>query len=63
MPHDPEYYTTTEAAQLLRITPSGVIKRIERGQLPATHLGGKKWRIPRHAVDALLQPPEVPQPR
>jgi excisionase family DNA binding protein len=61
--NDPEYYTTAEAARLLRITPSGVVKRIERGQLPATHMGGKGWKIPRQAVDALLQPPPVPQQR
>ena len=63
MQRDLDYYTTAEAAQLLRISPSGVVKRIERGQLPATHMGGRKWRIPRQAVDALLEPPPAPQKR
>jgi excisionase family DNA binding protein len=60
---DPEYYTTAEAAEKLRITPAGVVKRIERGQLTAVRLGGRRWLIPRASVDALLLQPQAPPGR
>jgi excisionase family DNA binding protein len=37
---EPEHYTTTEVAQKLRITESGVMKRIRRGELAAVRGGG-----------------------
>jgi excisionase family DNA binding protein len=51
----PEHYTTAEVAEKLRITPDGVAKRIKRGQLPAVRVG-RRWLIPRKALDAMLQP-------
>ena len=51
----PEHYTTAEVAEKLRITPDGVTKRIKRGQLPAVRVG-RRWLIPRKALDAMLQP-------
>jgi excisionase family DNA binding protein len=52
---EPEHYTTAEVANKLRITPSGVAKRIHRGQLPAVR-AGRKWLIRKDLVDAMLQP-------
>jgi len=50
-----EHYTTAEVAEKLRITPSGVTKRILRGQLPAVRVG-RRWLIRRETLDRLLQP-------
>jgi excisionase family DNA binding protein len=52
---DPEHYTTAEVAEKLRITPSGVAKRIQRGELPAVRVG-RRWLIRKDTLDALLQP-------
>jgi excisionase family DNA binding protein len=50
-----EHYTTAEAANLLRIKPESVAKKIKRGQLPAVK-AGKLWLIKKDIVDAMLQP-------
>jgi excisionase family DNA binding protein len=55
-----EHYTTAEVAEKLRITPAGVTKRINRGQLPAVRVG-RRWLVPRETLDAMLQPQEAPQ--
>ncbi len=57
----PEFYTASEVAEKLRITPDGVAKRIKRGQLPAVRVG-RRWLIPRETLDQMLQPP-APQGR
>jgi excisionase family DNA binding protein len=57
---EPEHYTTDEAATLLRITASGVTKRIQRGELPAVRVG-RRWLIPRATLDAMLHPSQAPQ--
>ena len=54
------HYTTAEAAQLLRIKPESVVKKIKRGQLAAVKTG-KFWLIRRDLIDAMLQPPQAPQ--
>jgi len=51
--HNQEYYTTTEFAQMFRISDRTVRLMIRRGQLPAVKIG-KQWRIPREAVDSLI---------
>jgi excisionase family DNA binding protein len=56
---EPEHYTTAEVANKLRITVSGVTKRIKRGELPAVRVG-RRWLIPREPLDAMLQP-QAPQ--
>jgi excisionase family DNA binding protein len=55
-----EHYTTTEAAEKLRMTPDGVLKRIKRGQLPGMHIG-HRWLIPKATLDAMLQQVSAPQ--
>ena len=56
--HEPEYYTTAEAAERLRIKPGSVSKAIKRGQLPAIRAGhSKRWLIKREDLDALFAPP------
>jgi excisionase family DNA binding protein len=52
---EPEHYTTAEVATKLRITPDGVVKQIKRGEIPAVHIG-RRWLIPKEALDAMLQP-------
>jgi excisionase family DNA binding protein len=52
---EPEHYTTAEVATKLRITPSGVARRIQRGQLPAVRVG-RRWLIRKDTLDAMLQP-------
>jgi excisionase family DNA binding protein len=54
-----EMYTTAEAAERLRMTPTGVARKIKRGQLPAVKVG-KQWLIRKDALDAMLQP-QAPQ--
>jgi excisionase family DNA binding protein len=53
------HYTTAEAAELLRIKPESVVKKIKRGQLEAVKTG-KFWLIRRDLIDAMLQP-QAPQ--
>jgi excisionase family DNA binding protein len=57
MRNDPDYYTTEEAAERLRISQNAVVRRIERKQLQAVKLGGRRWFIPRAVVDALAREP------
>jgi excisionase family DNA binding protein len=52
---EPEYYTTAEAAERLRMKPDSVARKINRGQLPAVKVG-KQWLIRKETLDALLQP-------
>jgi len=49
------YYTTNEIAALLRVTPRTIYNWIYSGKLPAIKVG-KSYRIPKEAVDQLLQP-------
>jgi excisionase family DNA binding protein len=56
---EPQHYTTAEVANKLRITASGVTKRIKRGELPAVRVG-RRWLIPKEPLDAMLQP-QAPQ--
>lgn len=53
---EPDYYTTGEAARILRITESRVRQMLSSGELegardPIT----ERWRIPQHAVHARLE--------
>jgi excisionase family DNA binding protein len=59
---EPTHYTTAEAAQLLRMKPESVLKKIQRGKLEAVK-AGKFWLIRRDLIDAMLQPRPAPQGR
>ena len=52
---DPEHYTTAEAAEILRMKPDSIARKIKRGQLAAVKVG-KQWLIRKEALDAMLQP-------
>jgi excisionase family DNA binding protein len=52
---DPELYTTAEAAEILRMKPDSVARKIKRGQLQAVKVG-KQWLIRKDTLDAMLQP-------
>jgi excisionase family DNA binding protein len=53
--HEPELYTTAEAAEILRMKPDSVARKIKRGQLAAVKVG-KQWLIRKDTLDAMLQP-------
>jgi excisionase family DNA binding protein len=52
----PEYLTVAQAADLLDVHYTTIRRKIARGELPATQLGGpgSHIRIPRAALDAWL---------
>jgi excisionase family DNA binding protein len=52
---EPELYTTAEAAEILRMKPDSVARKIKRGQLAAVKVG-KQWLIRKDTPDAMLQP-------
>lgn len=47
MPTDPEILTLNEAAELLRLTPSGARALARRGDLPGGVKVGGEWRVNR----------------
>ena len=61
---DSDYYVTAdEAAALLGVKPSSVRRRCQLGQLPAVRdRVSKRYRIPRQAVLACLEPVRPPPP-
>jgi excisionase family DNA binding protein len=50
-----ELLTTAEAAQILRMRPDSLSRKIKRGEIAAVKVG-KQWLISRDTLDALLQP-------
>lgn len=52
----PELLTPAQVAEILRCTPRTVHNLIQDGRLPAVRVG-RRYRIPRSALDALLNPP------
>jgi excisionase family DNA binding protein len=52
---EPELYTTAEAAEILRMKPDSIARKIKRGQLAAVKVG-KQWLIRKDTLDAMLQP-------
>jgi excisionase family DNA binding protein len=52
---EPELYTTAETAEILRMKPDSVARKIKRGQLAAVKVG-KQWLIRKDTLDAMLQP-------
>lgn len=49
----PEFYTTEEAAALLKVHEDTIRKAIADGTLPHIKLGPKTFRIPRKGLNAL----------
>jgi excisionase family DNA binding protein len=50
-----EWLTTGQAAELLGVSRSTVVRYIEAGTLEARRLPGGHWRIPRAAAESLLR--------
>jgi excisionase family DNA binding protein len=50
----PDVLTVEEAAEVLRIGRTAAYEAARRGELPAVRIG-RSLRVPRHALDALLQ--------
>jgi excisionase family DNA binding protein len=51
-----EWLTTDEAAELLRVSKSTIVRYIRDGEISAAQLPGKQWRIRRQDVEELLIP-------
>jgi excisionase family DNA binding protein len=47
--------TTAEAAEILRMRPDSVARKVKRGEIAAVKVG-KQWLIRRETLDAMLQP-------
>jgi excisionase family DNA binding protein len=50
----PAFYTPTETATLLRVTPSTVLRQIGKGQIHAIAVG-RQFRIPAAELERILQ--------
>ena len=51
-----EYYTASEAAEVLEVSRTTIWRWIETGRLPAYKIGGKTIRIKREDMQTLLKP-------
>ena len=60
-PPDSPFYTTAEVATILRCSTRTVQNHIKQGRLPAAIVGRNRYRVPKKAVDALIQPIEEAQ--
>lgn len=49
-----ETLTPEQAADVLQLNPETIRRMIRRGELQAVQIG-RRWRIPRAAIDRLLQ--------
>lgn len=54
-----EYYTTKEAAALLKVTYRTILNYIESGKLEATKTAAGQWRISTKALLLFLGEPET----
>jgi excisionase family DNA binding protein len=52
-----ELLTTAEAAEILRMRPVSLSRKINRGEIRAVKVG-KRWLISRETLDAMLRPSE-----
>lgn len=50
-----EYLTTKEAMEIFKVSRLTLYRWIDAGKLQASKMPGGQWRIPREAVDALLE--------
>lgn len=53
-----DYYTVAEAAAVLDVSPSTVLRWIKAGRLPAQRVGPKTLRIRKQDVESMEQPVE-----
>ena len=53
---DRRYYTPREVAELLRVSPTTVMKLIHDGRLYAVHVSERVYRIPVGALGTLQSP-------
>lgn len=58
----PDLLTVREAAQLLRVGPETIRRRIRDGSLPACHLGTRAIRIRSKDLQGLAAPVPVAEP-
>jgi excisionase family DNA binding protein len=56
---DKRYYTPREVSELLRVSPTTVMKLIHDGRLFAVHVSDRVYRIPIGAVAKLQDPGSV----
>jgi excisionase family DNA binding protein len=59
-----DYYTTAEAARILRVSEQRIRQMLGAGELEGTRDVNEPWRIPQHAVHARLEsrrPRETPE--
>lgn len=60
---DKRYYTPREVSELLRVSPTTVMKLIHDGRLFAVHVSDRVYRIPVGAVARLQAPNSIdPEP-
>ncbi len=52
---DKEYLTTGEAADICAVTPNAVLKWVRAGKIPASRTPGGHHRIPRAAINKILE--------
>jgi excisionase family DNA binding protein len=52
---EPVVYTVSEVAELLGIHRNTVLRLIARDELPVVKLGPRAFRIPRNAIERLLE--------
>lgn len=55
---DVAFLTVEETAQLLRVHKNTIYRWVREGRLPSTRIG-KQWRIPREALERLLNGGDV----
>lgn len=56
MPREKEYYTVSEAADRLHVSPVTIWRWIEEGRLAAYRVGPRSIRIMRDDLEGLVQP-------
>jgi len=49
-----EILTVRDAAEMLRCSPSTILRMIQRGELPAVKMA-KEYRIKREAIEKLME--------
>jgi excisionase family DNA binding protein len=57
--HKGQYYTVSDAARVLDVSPSTVWRWIAAGKLPAYRIGGKSIRIRKDDLQAIIHPARV----
>lgn len=58
-----QYYTTSQAARLLAVSPDTVLRWVRQGKISSYNTPGGHSRIPREAVEQMLHSPQQPVSR